>query len=440
MSFNKKLSYSDYERLRSTSLETWSEDDLSNFLILDYFSVFKEIYGAEDVQSAFYRGTQFTVQKHKKYKLLFYFLDKIFLKLCFKNTKKQKKILFQNSKYPTFILSAKKHYSVGLITQGRKDRFFAVRNFIGYVGINDLEQLVLNYLKEGNIKYFNQLVKEVEDRLKIVSPDYVVLWGDGLSIERAIVLAGRKLGITTLVIQHGMYDSCAPLFNDLVADYALLWGQYYRDLFSEQKARKPEDIYVLGYPYPIKKTKENDKSKLHTVCYLAQDDERYNKDFLEIKLENVKQLFIICKKLGLKFIYRPHPYEDRRAVGKELSGVQFTSKKEKLEETFNRADVFVSFLSTSLIEATMRSKITLQLMNHPIKFDNFEKLGICNKSFQNINDLENYLIKITNAPDLEEFRPKFNNNYIETRYNSAERFLEILKIIEEKENKELVKK
>ena len=72
-------------------------------------------------------------------------------------------------------------------------------------------------------------------------------------------------------------------------------------------------------------------------------------------------------------------------------------------------------------------------MNYPVESDNFEELGACHKSFKTITELEKYLEKISNSANLEEFKTNFNNNYIETRYNSGERFLEILEAINKKE-------
>lgn len=436
MNINETLRYNDYKRFRSLEYELLSQEELAKFLVLDYFDACTDrIMGVKNIKEEYLKSQEILINKYNKYKPLFFFLDKLFLKLPHIFFKKRKKILFQNSKYPSLILQSRKYYDVGLVTQGIQDRFFAIKNYMNYVSVNDLDQLIYDYLKNGNIKYLYELLTKVEEKLKIVNPDYIVLRDDALPISRAIVLVSRKLGITTFAIQQGIYDLHSPFINDLAADYILVWGNYMKDLFLSQKVRNPEDIYVLGNPLYdglVKKNKIIGKNKNYSLCYLAQDLERYDENFLEIKLKTIKNLFEICKKLGLKFIYRPHPWEDREMIYKRLFGIEFTPKKEKLEETFDRADIFVSFSSTALVEASMRAKISLQLMNFPIKLDNFEELGVCNKSFQNIKDLENYLLKIINEPDLEKFRLNFNNDYIETRGNLCRRFLKIIKEIENK--------
>jgi len=63
----------------------------------------------------------------------------------------------------------------------------------------------------------------------------------------------------------------------------------------------------------------------------------------------------------------------------------------------------------------MYSKLCLQLLILPLNVSNFEKLGICNKIFKDIEDFENYLkiIANSNIKELDKFRKKFNNAYID---------------------------
>lgn len=434
MNPNKILSYYDYQRFRRGDIEAWSEQELSQFLIWDFSNVFGKTIMGKSVPESIPRDSNIFVKKYKKYLPILNFIDKFFQKfvLFFKSSKKNKVILFQKLKGDLIIQEAKKYYSVGLIVKGKKDRLFAMINSMRYIGVTDLYLYIDNYLRDGNKKYLYELINKMEDKLKIIKPDYIVLGLDSLPIDRAIVWAAKKMGIPTLVVQHGLEDSHLTPFNCKAADYILVWGEYFKNLYVEQVKRSPEDIYVLGYSCLLGKNYENKIIDNSVVCYLGQNYEKYNKDFLEIKLETMKQLSLICKKLRLKFIYRPHPGDDRDLLEKMLPDICFTLKTEKIEETFKTADIFISSCSTSLVEATMMSKVSLQLMNYPVESDNFEKLGACHKSFKKIDELEKYLEKISIAPNLEEFKTKFNNNYIETKYNPGKRFLEIIEEIVEK--------
>jgi len=132
--------------------------------------------------------------------------------------------------------------------------------------------------------------------------------------------------------------------------------------------------------------------------------------------------------LGIDFIYRPHPGEDVKLMKNNISFIKFTRKSEKLINTIKKNDIFISFNSSALVEAFIYSKICLQLRNFPLNVSNFEKLGVCNKTFKNIKDLEDYLkiIADNDFEELEKFRKKFNNDYIDITHEPSKRFLEIL--------------
>lgn len=417
--------YSDYEKIMPG-------EKLPHFLF-DFFRAIKEAPWAEGAQEeAFCRPLQATVKKYNKYRVPISFLDSFFSKLYLAKSQNNKKnILFLSIKYPDIILEAKKQYCSGLLVQGRRDRLFAAKNFIGYININDLDQYVLAYLKGKNIKYLYQLVKEVEKKLIAAKPDYIVLCNDILPIERAIVLASKKLGIATIEIQHGMYtESSLPKSTSSVVDYLLVWGEHFKDLYVKSNIRKEEDVYILGYPHLIKRESVA-RNKKYRVCYLGENFNTFNKSLLETELKTVNNISRICKNKALKFIFRPHPADDRELLEKRLPDIEFTPKKEKLTETFKKTDVFISFISTSLPEAAMNSKISLQLADYPIDMHvpNYENLGVCNKTLQTFDELENYLTQIASSPDLNKFKFNFNNNYVETRYNPGERFFEIIKEI-----------
>ncbi len=438
--------YSYYEKLGFKNLESWSESDLSQFLIWDFFNACQSTTAGKNIPDFLVQDYEFLAKAKNKNRDLLDFFDVFFIKLAsiLKFGRERKKILFQTSKCPYIISYTRKKYDVSLmVNQGKRDKLFIRKDFDGFINMVDLAKYVHQYLQERDTKYLYQLIEYVEEKLKRINPDYIVLSGDELPIDRAIVLVSKKLGITTIQIHSGVYmrpskfpfedkSSALPLISGSVVDYLLVWGKYFKDLYIDQKVKKEKDIYILGYPYLIPKYDEiNPPKNIYTVCFLAQDYERYNKDFLQAKLETVKQISEICKKLGFKFIYRPHPWgEDKKMIAESLPGVEFTLEKEKINETFSRADIFISFSSTALIEAVMRQKIALQVMNFPIKLDNLEELGACNKSFKDFIQLENYLVKIANSSDLGEFKIKVNNNYIETGHNPGQRFLEIIEKIE----------
>ena len=67
-------------------------------------------------------------------------------------------------------------------------------------------------------------------------------------------------------------------------------------------------------------------------------------------------------------------------------------------------------------------------MNYPRPCENFEELGVCSKSLENIDDLEDYLDLVIKSNDLNIKQP-FNNEYIDITKNPSESFVDILKDI-----------
>ena len=443
----KIFDYLHYKNL-GTDYKLWSEENLSQFLIWDLFNSYSNLIMGRDFLDSYVADVESFIKGPKPRQVISEKSIKRLLDLLIflKSNGKKKKIIFQNSNYSSIVREAKKNFLVGFINPGKRDRLLLKEDFFGRIDSRELEKYFLNYLSKGGIKYLHELVGGIERRLESIKPDYIVLSSDISPVERAIVLASRKLGITTIEIQHGLYflpqnsldEGMAPepLVNGKAADYVLLWGNYFKDLYERKGVRNREDLYVLGYPYLFSSSNlPSSKNGRRTLCYLGQDFERFNRDFLNIKLETVRKLAQLCKKNGFHFLYRPHPWgEGREAISKNMPEVEFTPKGENIRETFKKADIFLGFSSTGLVEAAIQGKISLQLINYPIQSNNFEKLGVCHKSFKTVEELENYLIKIKNTPDLSEFKINFNNDFIETRYDPGQRFSEIIKEIKNKLN------
>jgi len=416
------------------------KNNLEKFLIWEYLEEPKK-FGWEKFQSDW--GKKWGKGKYNRYGMFIDFFDKTYnfiqskllSKLYFK--KQNNKILFFCSlKYKHIIFEAKKYYSLNLNVSGIGDRLFAIKYFMEYFPINKCRELVTKYIEERRVKHLYRLIELIKIKLEYLKPDFIVLHNDSFPIERALVLVGKKLKISTIVIQHGQYDSTTPLTDGKVADYILVWGKYFKDLYIKNGIRKPNDLYILGYPYQIDKNNMFSKgNNNYTVCYLGQKWEQYSNILSEAKIVTIKKLFNICIKLRIDFIYRPHPGEDIELIKNNISYIKFTRKGEKLIDTIKKNDIFISFNSTSLVEAFIYSKICLQLLSLPLNVDNFEKLGICNKTFKNFVGLEKYLkiLANTTSEELDKFRKKFNNDYIDITHEPSKRFLEILEDI--KKNK-----
>ena len=216
-----------------------------------------------------------------------------------------------------------------------------------------------------------------------------------------------------------MYNSKFSPDNGRVSDFVFVWGDFFKRMYKDFKVRNTSNIYTLGYIRKLKKIKPSDEVK--SVIYLGQNIEKFNSDLYETKIKTILKLKDICRDLNLNFFYKPHPKDDIKRLKKDLNQISFISGN--LEESFKIGDVFISFFSTSLIEATMSGKIAIQLKNYDMNVGNFENLGICKTVFK-IEDTRVLLKGIKDNP--KGYIKKFNNNYIKVERNVEHKFIDLI--------------
>ncbi len=231
------MEYSYYKNLGFDTSRSWSDKDLAGFLIWDYMEMMyeREFDETNNIKTAAFLALS---KKFDKYKIIFSLTDTLYNKIIFPllqnrfKNKKRKKVLFVTcNKYSSIILTTKKDYDVEMIVEGKKDRLFAMKHGITYDSYSDLNQYIYHYLTKKDNRDLRALADTIEKRIKKTNPDYIVMLSDCPPMERAIVLAAKKLGITTLEIQHGVYQEFFSLETGKVADYILVWGNYFKDLY-----------------------------------------------------------------------------------------------------------------------------------------------------------------------------------------------------------------
>ena len=148
MNSKKVFNYSYYESLGFKNFESWSEGDLSQFLILDLLNGLSNTTAEKDMPETFANLYKLFAERSQKYQNILRFVDWIFPRFVsfFEDNKNREKILFVNS-YAFIIPAAKKHYSLKFIARGKRDRLFAVRNFMGYIDTSDLVQYVFRIIR-----------------------------------------------------------------------------------------------------------------------------------------------------------------------------------------------------------------------------------------------------------------------------------------------------
>lgn len=340
--------------------------------------------------------------------------------ILFEHDFKYKNIIGKSSTKNPIILGMR-HYSVPFILN-RNIKFFP---------LYDIYTKLYRGIINNNENQLNNCLNELKKTLKDLNPNIIILNSDAVPTGRAITLVADDLDIPTVEIQHGIYQSTSTISTGKYANYVFVWGKYFKDLYLKNKVRSKEEVKILGYPYELKKGKYvNSKGKKKTIIYLGQNFESYNQKLINTKIKTITKLHKLCNGLGFKFEYRSHPGDNLKLLKSKLPYVKFTSSNETLENTIKKGDIFISFNSTSLIESALYSKLSIQLKNYDLPSDNFEKLGICPKSCDTIEELKIYLKDISKSNDISKFHVPVNEEYIKIpEPDPGTRFLELVEDI-----------
>jgi hypothetical protein len=286
----------------------------------------------------------------------------------------------------------------------------------------------LNYgITKSNDEQIFRSLDELRRLLLRNTPDIIVLNDSIYPINRALILAAREIKIPTVEIQHAIYPLSLPLIESR-ADYVFVWGESFKQMYLNQGA-KSDSVKILGFPHHLEEMPTDADKRSLTVCYLAQGFHNQDINNLNILLENAISLKQICEENGMDFRCRLHPNSPPVLLEKILPRVECVPKDERLIDTIKTGDIFISFSSTSLVEAALHGKHCIQLRNIPVLTEDFEQLGICPKSFTNIGDVESYLKTLVNVRpnELKQFHKKVDPEYIDIPLpNPGVRFVELI--------------
>lgn len=219
-------------------------------------------------------------------------------------------------------------------------------------------------------------VEHASRSLRRASPDVVVVPNDSLPLPRVVVSAARRAGVHVVCIQDGVYlPSDHP--DDLhgySSDIVLIWGEFFGRLFN--RSRRPS-MQVFGYPHPISPgvLRPSAPGARHTVCFVGQPYESYDRSLEPHKLEIVHRAVQAAERVGMSIVYRPHQGESAETRRKIATLVALTPKYERLDTALSRYAAFIGINSTVLIQAGVHGKPAAQLRHHAFGDDDFAAYG-----------------------------------------------------------------
>jgi hypothetical protein len=303
-----------------------------------------------------------------------------------------------------------------------------ISNNIFYLPLLLINRDLIVGFETNNNNLIDKSVNKLVKILKKSKCNIIVLNDSIYPINRALIYISKNLNIKTVEIQHAIYPSDMKLISGIGADFVFVWGNYFKNMYINQLNLNTDKVKVLGYPFNIAYREKVVSSNL-VVYYLAQGFHLQDIKNLDILLSNALQIRKICIENNMIFKCRLHPNSPQILLDKILPHIECTPNNESLNDALTLGDIFISFNSTSLIQAALQGKYCIQLNNIPVVTDDFEKLGICPKSFSHISDLSNYLKTLSKLKrnDLKEFFAPIDDNYVfSNKIEVGERFLNLI--------------
>jgi hypothetical protein len=222
----------------------------------------------------------------------------------------------------------------------------------------------------------DQAVSLLTEAMRAARVEHLVVWNDVTVVERAMVAAARRCGVTSHVLQHGLYmsgDGDPRIVGGADADRSLVWGDHFAEFFVQSRIVNRDAIAVSGYPYRIEPLRVCPIAA--DVCIVGQDWEGISADAGEGKLEFIARTLAACQRAGMSASYRLHPSERAAHVTDRFPQIRIASARQTLREAFEAHPIFVSLNSTVLVEAGLVGRTAVQFRSSAFDHDDFQVLG-----------------------------------------------------------------
>lgn len=228
----------------------------------------------------------------------------------------------------------------------------------------DLYQVFLS----GDEQALECLLSRCVKQLRQWEVKTVVVMSDSLPLERLWIAAARELGIRSICIQHGLFSESGGIINDgKYADVMAAYDQYQVDILKRTGALNP---VVFGFYDDVKPKVWFERRSV--VCILGQPWSQYYEDKGDIYKSLLSSLVSALSLGGTRVVYKPHPGETevRDYVADSVEVIDLS-----LDAAFDEYDVFISFTSTALFEASLAGKLAIQIFDERLSLERFSEMG-----------------------------------------------------------------
>ncbi len=267
----------------------------------------------------------------------------------------------------------------------------------------------------------------IEKKIIGFDPKVLVLWGDSLFLNRAIICAARNVDVPTVVLQHGVIlDGISLNYLDgTFGDYFFTWSKSVKKYYIENNLRDEDTIRIMGYQFKhnySNSSVSNFKQNLK-ICIFGQGLWEYYEEFKYEYFKVIENILTVCKELKVQILYRPHPAENLEGIENRVPKWCLVSRAESLPELFDSYNVFLGFNSTALIEATIYGKVSAQIRTTAWASKDFESSGYAYTLGNSKAEIKDFLQKVAGNQIVPM---QINKEYIELPSDIEESFLACL--------------
>lgn len=388
----------------------------------------EQLFDFLQINQTVYKDFSLRVEQSLHAALRYLWIQKILYKLL-PSKSKNKKYLFYSLKYQELIKTLPKE-DVLLLGGGKSAWLFSIKTKTPILFIYSFFDALLPLFKSDKHSEIElaKSVNSLSQLLKSTGAEYLIVETDSLPQHRLLIMAARKASIQSICILHGVssYACVGSLSDGQFADYMLVYDDYQKNVLTHAGIN-PNKLFILGYynSLPFLNPKKHYDRK--TICILGQPWIHYDNTIFKRYEKIIEWLIKTLSTAGLNIIYKPHPGENDYAFIHKLSE-EINIFSDDLASCFQHYDVFISFASTAILEATLHAKLAIQIYDGQLYDDRLEDAGYCRTI--TVGDTKALIENIKNS------LPLFNSPIIQySQKPISERFKQTLALIHDTVNK-----
>ena len=192
----------------------------------------------------------------------------------------------------------------------------------------------------------------------------IILGNDWTFFERLCALVGKHLKIPVVTLQHGIYhkDTIKIMEFGKYSDQFWCWSDYVKKNHELIYGEKNGFIKIVGYPHELPSDFcfiQKDKVLFIGTPYLNE-----NKSLCFDYENMIEKVIEACDELNLKFIFRPHPGENREYYVNRFNNFKnfILSSEPSLSKDVISSGIVIGDTSSALLEANLLHRRAIQVV------------------------------------------------------------------------------